>query len=140
MAECLAFGNEMRHVASTRLNEYSSRSHAIFICEVTQKFPNESEKIGTLNLVDLAGSEKVSKSGAQGLALEEAIKINSSLTALGKVIQALSSGADHVPYRDSKLTRILQESLGGNYKTSLIVNCSMHEDSIEETVSTLRFA
>ena len=99
---------------ATRMNEYSSRSHTIFMVEISQRFSNGAEKKGKLNLIDLAGSEKVSKSGASGESLEEAKKINLSLSALGNVIHSLTSGADHIPYRDSKLTRILQESLGGN--------------------------
>ena len=131
---------EMRQVAATRSNQYSSRSHTIFILKVTQKFPNESEKLGVLNLVDLAGSEKVGKTGATGELLEEAKKINSSLSAIGNVIHALVFKTSHIPYRDSKLTRILQESLGGNYKTTLVVTCSNHSTHLEETISTLRFA
>jgi kinesin family protein 5 len=88
----------------------------------------------------LAGSEKTSKSGAEGKTLQEANKINTSLTSLGKVIKALSnSRCQHVPYRDSKLTRILRESLGGNSQTALIVTCSPHIDNLQETLSTMRF-
>lgn len=105
-----------------------------------QKFPSEAEKRGRLNLVDLAGSEKVGKTGTSGETLEEAKKINLSLSCLGFVIHALTSNYDHIPYRDSKLTRILQESLGGNYKTTLIVACSPHSSNKEETISTLKFA
>ena len=111
-----------RKVGETKLNQQSSRSHSIMILEVLQQFKKENIiKKGILNLVDLAGSEKVSKTGAVGETLEEAKKINLSLSALGNVIHALTSNSDHIPYRDSKLTRILQESLGGNFKTSLIV-------------------
>ena len=85
-----------------------------------------SKRAGRLNLVDLAGSEKVGKTGAKGQTLEEAKKINQSLSALGQVIKSLADQKKHVPYRDSKLTRILQEALGGNSKTSLIVACSPH--------------
>jgi hypothetical protein len=133
---------DQRIVAGTRLNQASSRSHAILILEVTQTFQNENiSKKGTLNLVDLAGSEKVSKTGAVGETLEEAKKINLSLSALGNVIHSLTSpDKSHIPYRDSKLTRILQESLGGNYKTSLIVTCSPHSYNMEESISTLKFA
>ena len=138
--ELIESGNELRHVAETRSNAVSSRSHSIFILQLTQKYPNESEKRGKLNLVDLAGSEKVGKTGATGQTLEEAKKINSSLSSIGNVIHALVFKTSHVPYRDSKLTRILQESLGGNYKTSLVVTCSTHSAHMEETISTLRFA
>ena len=127
-----------RKVGETRLNQQSSRSHSIMILEVTQSFKKENlMKKGILNLVDLAGSEKVSKTGAVGETLEEAKKINLSLSALGNVIHALTSNQEHIPYRDSKLTRILQESLGGNYKTSLIVACSPHSYNVEETISSL---
>ena len=130
----------MRHVSETRANKFSSRSHTIFRIQISQKFPNGSEKRGVLNLVDLAGSEKVGKTGATGETLEEATKINLSLSCIGNVIHALVLKADHVPYRDSKLTRILQECLGGNYKTSLVVTCSNHSFHKEETISSLRFA
>ena len=130
-----------RKVGETKLNQTSSRSHSIMILEVTQTFKKENLiKRGLLNLVDLAGSEKISKTGAVGETLEEAKKINLSLSALGNVIHALTSNSEHIPYRDSKLTRILQESLGGNYKTSLIVTASPHSYHLEETLSSLQFA
>lgn len=140
LLEVIRIGNQTKTVKATRINEYSSRSHTIFILEISQRYPNGAEKHGKLNLVDLAGSEKVSKSGAVGETLEEAKKINLSLSCLGNVIHALTQNSDHIPYRDSKLTRILQESLGGNYKTSLIVTCTTHSSSSEETVSALKFA
>lgn len=96
-------------------------------------------KKGSLYLVDLAGSEKVSKTGAKGLRLEEAKNINSSLSCLGMVINSLSDGAPHIPYRDSKLTMLLMEALGGNSKTTLIICCNSEKDHISETLSTLRF-
>ncbi|CAG9323633.1 unnamed protein product [Blepharisma stoltei] len=140
MLEILSLGETMRTVAATKLNKMSSRSHLIFILEVMQKYSNGSEKKGMLNLVDLAGSEKVHSTGVAGPKIEETKKINLSLSALGNVIHALISNSDHVPYRDSKLTRILQESLGGNYKTTLIVACSLSPKSEEETLNTMRFA
>lgn len=133
-------GEGLRKVAETRMNRTSSRSHSIFRIEVHQKFPNDTEKKGLLNLVDLAGSENVKKSAAEGETLEEAIKINLSLSCLGKVIHSLTTKSDYIPYRDSKLTRILQESLGGNYKTSLLVTCSPHSSQLSESISTLKFA
>ncbi|PVU96255.1 hypothetical protein BB561_001292 [Smittium simulii] len=97
-------------------------------------------KLGQLFLVDLAGSEKIGKTGATGQTLEEAKKINKSLSALGNVINSLTDGkSTHIPYRDSKLTRILQESLGGNSRTTLIINCSPSSYNVPETISTLRF-
>src|SRR6202046_980771 len=108
------------------MNAESSRSHSIFVLTVSQKNINTgSVRSGQLFLVDLAGSEKVGKTGASGQTLEEAKKINKSLSTLGMVINALTDGkSTYIPYRDSKLTRILQESLGGNSKTTLIINCS----------------
>jgi kinesin family protein 5 len=134
-------GGQARAVAATNMNQESSRSHSIFVIEVTQKnVESGSARSGRLFLVDLAGSEKVGKTGASGQTLEEAKKINKSLSALGMVINALSDGkSTHVPYRDSKLTRILQESLGGNSRTTLIINCSPSAYNDAETVSTLRF-
>ena len=131
-------GEKQRTVASTRMNQLSSRSHQLFTIEIRQKFSNETEKKGVLNLIDLAGSEKIKD--VTGGNLDETKKINLSLSALGNVIHALTSMSDHVPYRDSKLTRLLQESLGGNYKTSLIITCSPHSKNIEETINTLKFA
>lgn len=97
--------------------------------------------MGKLNLVDLAGSEKQKKTGTTGVRLKEATKINLSLSALMNVITALVDGkSSHVPYRDSKLTRLLQDSLGGNVKTCMIANISPSEQSCEETLSTLRYA
>ena len=139
--EILERGGAARMVAATNMNQESSRSHSIFVIEVAQKnVETGSAKSGRLFLVDLAGSEKVGKTGASGQTLEEAKKINKSLTSLGMVINALSDGkSSHIPYRDSKLTRILQESLGGNSRTTLIINCSPSAYNYEETVSTLRF-
>ena len=95
-------------------------------------------KTGKLFLVDLAGSEKTDKTGAKGQTLKEANKINKSLTTLGRVIKHLTDGiSTHIPYRDSKLTRVLQDSLGGNSKTCLIITCSPSSFNEEETVSTL---
>jgi len=138
--QVLRTGDRARSVARTRMNEHSSRSHAIFMMQVEQRSAEGTELHGKLTLVDLAGSEKVGKSGCVGQELEEAKKINWSLSALGKVIDALAEQRPHVPYRDSKLTRVLQEALGGNCRTTLLVAVSplsMHSD---ETLSSLRFA
>ncbi|KAJ2156488.1 hypothetical protein GGF46_005156 [Coemansia sp. RSA 552] len=134
-------GAKNRVVASTNMNAESSRSHSIFQITIEQKDTMTGKtKMGRLFLVDLAGSEKVGKTGATGQTLEEAKKINKSLSALGMVINALTDGkSTHIPYRDSKLTRILQESLGGNSRTTLIINCSPSSFNAAETVSTLRF-
>lgn len=139
--EVMRRGGMARATAATNMNQESSRSHSIFVITVAQKnLETGSAKSGQLFLVDLAGSEKVGKTGASGQTLEEAKKINKSLSALGMVINALTDKkSTHTPYRDSKLTRILQESLGGNSRTTLIVNCSPSSYNAEETVSTLRF-
>ncbi len=139
--EVMRRGGAARAVAATNMNQESSRSHSIFVITITQKnVETGSAKSGQLFLVDLAGSEKVGKTGASGQTLEEAKKINKSLSALGMVINALTDGkSSHVPYRDSKLTRILQESLGGNSRTTLIVNCSPSSYNDAETLGTLRF-
>lgn len=139
--EVLRRGGQARAVSATNMNQESSRSHSIFVVTVTQKnVDTGSLKSGQLFLVDLAGSEKVGKTGASGQTLEEAKKINKSLSALGMVINALTDGkTSHIPYRDSKLTRILQESLGGNSRTTLIINCSPSSYNDVETLGTLRF-
>ena len=169
-------GGAMRATGSTKMNEISSRSHAVFIIiaeqshttyvdtsgnEISmQEFTNfvqshhsrdpatfdsyvrQSFKVGKLNLVDLAGSERVRLSGATGQRLEESKKINQSLSALGNVISALTDakGRQHIPYRDSKLTRILEDSLGGNCKTTMMAMISPALESMVESLSTLKFA
>lgn len=134
-------GMNNRAVNSTNMNEQSSRSHSIFIIQIIQNNSKDlSTKVGKLYLVDLAGSEKISKTGASGVVLDEAKAINKSLTTLGIVINALTDGKQgHIPYRESKLTRVLQESLGGNARTCLIVTCSPSKFNESETLSTLRF-
>lgn len=127
------------------MNEQSSRSHSLFTIyiETAEDDSNGEQRIkaGKLNLVDLAGSERSSKTGATGTTLKEGIKINLSLTALGNVISALVDGKSaHIPYRDSKLTRLLQDSLGGNTRTVMIAACSPADYNYEETLSTLRYA
>ena len=139
--QLIEIARNSRSTAVTNMNERSSRSHMIFILTVSQDNTADlSAKTGKLYLVDLAGSEKISKTGAEGKTLDEAKKINASLTTLGKVINSLTDGkSTHIPYRESKLTRVLQESLGGNSKTSLIVTCSPHPNNLAETISSLRF-
>ena len=139
----LELGQRNRKTASTDMNDTSSRSHSIFMLELTQKRMDGTTRVSRLNLVDLAGSESVKKTHATGQTFNEAKKINLSLSALGNCIKALTAkggGRSHIPYRDSKLTRVLQESLGGNSKTTLLVCLSPHHDNFEETLSTLRFA
>lgn len=134
-------GKANRHVAVTNMNEHSSRSHSIFLINIKQENVETEKKLsGKLYLVDLAGSEKVSKTGAEGAVLDEAKNINKSLSALGNVISALAEGTKtHVPYRDSKMTRILQDSLGGNCRTTIVICCSPSVFNEAETKSTLMF-
>jgi kinesin family member 5 len=139
--ELIKIGTSNREISYTNMNATSSRSHSIFIISVTQNDTKDcSAKSSKLYLVDLAGSEKVGKTGAAGKRLEEAKNINKSLTTLGQVITSLTdSKSTHIPYRDSKLTRVLQDSLGGNAKTTLILTCSPSPWNESETISTLRF-
>jgi kinesin family protein 5 len=139
--DAMRAGHYNRSIAITNMNDHSSRSHLVFMLTIEQKnLHDRSVKVGKLHLVDLAGSEKVAKTGASGERLDEAKNINRSLSALGNVINALTDKKyTHVPYRDSKLTRVLQESLGGNAKTSLIITCSPSNFNEQETLSTLRF-
>uniref|UniRef100_A0AAQ4R6I0 Kinesin-like protein n=1 Tax=Gasterosteus aculeatus aculeatus TaxID=481459 RepID=A0AAQ4R6I0_GASAC len=133
-------GKSNRHVAVTNMNEHSSRSHSIFLINVKQENTQTEQKLsGKLYLVDLAGSEKVSKTGAEGSVLDEAKNINKSLSSLGNVISALAEGTAYIPYRDSKMTRILQDSLGGNCRTTIIICCSPSSYNECETKSTLMF-
>ncbi|XP_014822994.1 PREDICTED: kinesin-like protein KIF3B [Poecilia mexicana] len=138
-------GNQNRSVGATNMNEHSSRSHAIFVITVEcSELGVDGEnhiRVGKLNLVDLAGSERQTKTGAQGERLKEATKINLSLSALGNVISALVDGrSSHIPYRDSKLTRLLQDSLGGNARTVMVANIGPASYNVEETLTTLRYA
>lgn len=134
-------GTTQRTIASTALNSVSSRSHAVFTLTIIQKLIDQSEIISKLHLIDLAGSENVAKSEVQGISLSEAQTINKSLSSLGNVINALTEkGREHIPYRDSKLTYLLQDSLGGNAKTILIATVSPSMLSYSETINTLKFA
>ncbi|XP_036437019.1 kinesin-like protein KIF3C isoform X1 [Colossoma macropomum] len=138
-------GNRARSVGFTNMNEHSSRSHAIFTITVECGQPGPDGRshirVGKLNLVDLAGSERQAKTGVRGERLKEAAKINLSLSALGNVISALVDGrSSHVPYRDSKLTRLLRDSLGGNAKTIMVATLGPASCCYEETLTTLRYA
>lgn len=138
-------GNQSRSVGFTNMNERSSRSHAIFFItvECSEEGPDGRDhiRVGKLNMVDLAGSERQSKTGVKGKRLKEATKINLSLSALGNVISALVDGrSTHVPYRDSKLTRLLQDSLGGNAKTVMIATVGPSHQHFNESLATLRYA
>jgi hypothetical protein len=139
-------GDLSRNTAATKLNNTSSRSHAVFIIVVEQMVMKDNFsniKVGKLNLVDLAGSERARLTGAVGQRLEECKKINYSLSALGNVISALTDPKGtraHIPYRDSKITRLLEDSLGGNCKTTMMAMLSPSVDSFGESLSTLKFA
>nr|XP_020477889.1 kinesin-like protein KIF1C [Monopterus albus] len=144
-------GNKARTVAATNMNETSSRSHAVFTIVFTQKRRDQltsldTEKVSKISLVDLAGSERADSSGARGTRLKEGANINKSLTTLGKVISALAEmsnkkrKSDFIPYRDSVLTWLLKENLGGNSRTAMIAALSPADISYEETLSTLRYA
>jgi kinesin family protein 5 len=136
----IELGKANRASAPTLMNAESSRSHSIVSILVDQRDLNTGRhRKGMMFLVDLAGSEKVSKTGASGVRLEEAKNINSSLTTLGMVINALCDGVGHIPYRDSRLTMLLAEALGGNSKTTLIICCNPEQRHTPETLSTLRF-
>jgi hypothetical protein len=140
----LLYGNKHRVTASTNLNDRSSRSHAIFILRVTQVDPVTSEPLfqSKLCLVDLAGSERVKDSGVTGVHLQEAANINNSLTTLGRVINILAKGAENafVPFRDSILTWLLKDTLGGNSKTVMVATISPSGLNYDETLGTLQYA
>ncbi len=121
--DVLTVGGANRTIASTQMNQRSSRSHSVFQVTLHQKNADGSTKQGKFTFVDLAGSERVDKTHAEGQTFQEAKQINLSLTCLASVIKSLTQNDKHVPYRDSKLTRILQESLGGNTKTMLLLCC-----------------
>nr|XP_016929017.1 kinesin-like protein unc-104 isoform X11 [Drosophila suzukii] len=147
-------GNKARTVAATNMNETSSRSHAVFTIFFTQRRYDTmtdltTEKVSKISLVDLAGSERADSTGAKGTRLKEGANINKSLTTLGKVISALAEvaskkkntkKADFIPYRDSALTWLLRENLGGNSKTAMIAAISPADINYDETLSTLRYA
>ncbi|XP_074492647.1 kinesin-like protein KIF1A isoform X11 [Sebastes fasciatus] len=158
ISDLMDSGNKARTVAATNMNETSSRSHAVFNIIFTQKrldaeTDNTSEKVSKISLVDLAGSERADSTGAKGTRLKEGANINKSLTTLGKVISALAevdSGSNknkkkkkvenHIPYRDSVLTWLLRENLGGNSRTAMIAALSPADINYDETLSTLRYA
>ncbi|CAJ2628863.1 unnamed protein product [Trifolium pratense] len=151
--DLMEFGESHRHIGETNMNLYSSRSHTIFRMIIESRDRNENEstdsscdavRVSVLNLVDLAGSERATKTGAEGVRLKEGSHINKSLMTLGTVIKKLSEGVEsqggHVPYRDSKLTRILQPALGGNANTAIICNITLAQIHTDETKSSLQFA
>ncbi|KAH6435965.1 hypothetical protein HBI14_012240 [Parastagonospora nodorum] len=142
--EMLRDGSYKRQVAATKCNDLSSRSHTVFTIMVYTKRVTEDGQeylsAGKLNLVDLAGSENIQRSGAENKRAAEAGLINKSLLTLGRVINALVERSSHIPYRESKLTRLLQDSLGGRTKTCIIATLSPAKSNLEETISTLDYA
>lgn len=142
--ELLRNGSFKRQVAATKCNDLSSRSHTVFTITVNMKRTTEAGEdymcTGKLNLVDLAGSENIQRSGAENKRATEAGLINKSLLTLGRVINALVDRNSHIPYRESKLTRLLQDSLGGRTKTCIIATLSPAKCNLEETISTLDYA
>ncbi|XP_077939644.1 kinesin-like protein KIF1B isoform X3 [Gasterosteus aculeatus] len=151
IADLMDAGNKARTVAATNMNETSSRSHAVFTIVFTQKKHDSetdisTEKVSKISLVDLAGSERADSTGATGTRLKEGANINKSLTTLGKVISALAEVSkkkkktDFIPYRDSVLTWLLRENLGGNSRTAMVAALSPADINYDETLSTLRYA
>ncbi|KAH8065595.1 ATP-dependent microtubule motor [Aureococcus anophagefferens] len=142
--DCLAVGAERRQSAATSMNDQSSRSHAVFELKVAvREGGSATTRVGRFLLVDLAGSESAGRTGIEGAGGArrlEAQSINQSLLALGQVITALSGGEKHVPFRDSKLTRLLQDSLGGSAATVLVACVGPSPKSRDESLSTLRYA
>jgi len=137
---CLADADRNRHVASTKMNSQSSRSHLILQITVSSfDFTSKQSSTGKLTLVDLAGSERIAKTEATGQRLVEAAAINKSLSALGQVFGALRQSLPHIPYRNCKLTHLLQDSLGGDAKTCLFINASPAESNLPETIGSLKF-
>ena len=140
LADLMEIAGRARATKKTDMNETSSRSHSVFTLHLSA----ENRRLGAvshgqLNLCDLAGSERIERSGAKGVALTEAKNINKSLSALAHVFESLSKNTSHVPYRDSTLTYLLEPALSGNGKTLMIINLSPTEQSLQESLSALRF-
>jgi len=141
LLKLLERGAQERRVAATALNSESSRSHLILTVRVIRINKATGERVqGKIMMCDLAGSERLKKSEVTGDAQKEAIEINKALTAIGDVIEALTSKQKHVPYKNHKLTQVLQDALGGTSKTLMFVNCSPASSNLEETVNALKYA
>jgi len=141
LLKLLERGNKKRHVSATAMNSESSRSHLLFVVKVVAVNRETHEQtVGKMLLVDLAGSERLKKSEVSGDQQKEAIEINKSLTALGNVIESLTQGQSHVPYKNHKLTQVMQDALGGTSKTLMFVNCSPASSNLDETLMSLKYA
>merc|ERR1719198_1181537 len=141
LMKVLERGNDMRHVAATAMNSESSRSHLILIIKIVSVNKETHDQLrGKILMVDLAGSERLKKSEVSGDMQKEAIEINKSLTALGDVIEALTKKQKQIPYRNHKLTQVMQDSLGGTAKTLMFVNCSPASSNVDETTMSLKYA
>lgn len=135
----IRMGHKGRKIAATMANDVSSRSHTILF--LYRNFKCKGQDFRTkMCFIDLAGSQKIRKSGVKGETLKQTQKINLSLSCLGNVIHSLTNGSEHIPYRNSKLTRILKDSLGSDTSTSIITTCSLDQNDYQETVSTIKFA
>jgi len=141
LKELLERGTKARAVAATLMNAESSRSHLILSINIESINKITGDRLrGKILLVDLAGSERLKKSGTTGNELKESIEINKSLTALGDVIEGLTKGNQLVPYRNHKLTELMQDVIGGSAKTIMFVNCSPSSGNVDETMQTLKYA
>lgn len=141
LSNLLERGNFQRTVAATAMNSESSRSHLILLMKIVSvNLETRERHTGKILLCDLAGSERLKKSEVSGDSQKEAIEINKSLTALGDVIESLTSGKKQIPYRNHKLTQVMQDALGGTSKTLMFVNCSPASSNYDETVMSLKYA
>merc|ERR1719221_1397542 len=141
LSDLLETGIGARKVMATSMNAESSRSHLIFCTKIISVNKETKERLmGKILIVDLAGSERLSKSQVTGDGAKEAIEINKSLTALGDVIEALTKGQKQIPYRNHKLTMVMQDALGGSAKTLMFVNCSPAASNADETMMSLKYA
>ena len=141
LSDLLERGNRQRTVAATAMNSESSRSHLIFVIKIVRVSRETGQQTrGKILMCDLAGSERLKKSEVTGDMQKEAIEINKSLTALGDVIEGLTKGHKHVPYRNHTLTQLMQDALGGSSKTLMFVNCSPAHSNADETIMALKYA
>merc|ERR1712038_754616 len=141
LSDLLERGSKQRTVAATAMNSESSRSHLVFLIKIVSvNKETKEQQQGKILICDLAGSERIKKSLVTEDMQKEAIEINKSLTALGDVIEGLTKGSKVVPYRNHKLTQLMQDSLGGSAKTLMFVNCSPANSNLDETINSLKYA